>query len=93
MLYKNIGRWIRTKRQERHLTQEKLAEQAGISLSFLGHIERGTRKLSIETLLKLLQALDCSADELLGTGKKNQQIQISAREILQQAMLLAEKAE
>ena len=29
MLYKNIGRRIRTKRQERHLTQEKLAELIG----------------------------------------------------------------
>lgn len=93
MLYKNIGRRIRTKRQERHLTQEKLAEQAGISLSFLGHIERGTRKLSVETLIKLVQALECSADELLGSGQANRQIRLSARELLQQAMLLAEKAE
>lgn len=93
MPYKYIGKQIQKRRKGKGLTQQELSETADISLSFLGHIERGTRKLSIETLLKLLQALDCSADELLGTGKKNQQIQISAREILQQAMLLAEKAE
>ena len=34
---------------------------AGISLSFMGHIERGTRKASVETLV----ALGVSTDALL----------------------------
>ena len=65
-MYKAIGRRIRTQRIQRGLTQEKLAEMAGISLSFLGHIERGTRKMSVETLCNLADSLCCSADELLG---------------------------
>jgi len=66
MLYKYIGEQVRRRRQLKKLTQDKLARAADISLSFLGHIERGSRKLSVETLIKLAQALECSADELLG---------------------------
>ena len=34
-------------------------------MSFLGHIERGTRIMSIETLNGICEALDTGADELL----------------------------
>lgn len=68
MLYQKIGRRIYEKRVRLHLTQGQLAEQAGISLSFLGHIERGTRKLSVDTLYRLAIALNCSADDLLDTA-------------------------
>ena len=88
MLYQRIGRRIRERRSAQKLTQERLAELAGISLSFLGHIERGSRKLSVDTLYKICMALDCSADELLGTGRADGRI--SAAEILKQALYLAE---
>ena len=65
-MYIEIGRRIRRQRIKLGFTQERLAELAGISLSFLGHIERGTRKLSVDTLYKIAQGLQCSADELLG---------------------------
>ena len=69
MIHQHIGRKIRDHRRRKGLTQAELAERVGISLSFLGHIERGTRKLSVETLYELCKALNCSADQLLGTGK------------------------
>ena len=71
-LYVGIGLRIRYLRRQRHWTQEALAERAGISTSFLGHIERGSRKLSVETLNRIALALNCSADELLGTGVEAQ---------------------
>lgn len=37
----------------------------GISLSFLGHIERGTRKASLETLIAIANVLLVSVDALL----------------------------
>lgn len=76
-MYRAIGRRIRTLRQERKMTQEQLAEKAGISLSFIGHIERGSRKLSVETLYKLVDALDCSPGEILGLGGASQSIKLS----------------
>ena len=47
------------------LSQEQLAEKCGLSVSFIGHIERGGRKMSLETLITLCEVLDMSADYLL----------------------------
>ena len=47
------------------MTQEQLAEMTGISASFLGHIERGSRVASIDTLVALCNALNVRADYLL----------------------------
>ena len=66
MDYAAIGERVRIRRKSLHLTQEKLAELTGISVAFVGHIERGTRKLSVETLYDLCKALDVSADYLMG---------------------------
>ena len=63
--YTALGHRIRQNRRVLHLTQTELAEQVGISLSFLGHIERGTRKASIETLVGIAAALNVSVDSLL----------------------------
>ena len=67
MDYVLIGKRVRIRRQIMELTQEGLAEKIGVSTSFVGHIERGTRKLSVETLYALCKALETSADFLIGT--------------------------
>ena len=64
-MFKELGRRVKQQRKLAELTQEKLAEMAGISLSFLGHIEHGTRKASIDTLVKLCNALKISPNILL----------------------------
>ena len=56
--YELIGKRIRKQRKEKGLSQERLAEQVGVSLSFIGHVERGTRVLSVETLARLCKALE-----------------------------------
>ena len=66
MDYAAMGQRIKAKRKELHLTQEQLAEVCGLSTSFLGHIERGTRKASLETFYALCEALHVSADYLTG---------------------------
>lgn len=66
MDYKAIGKRVRLRRQIMELTQEELAEKIGVCTSFVGHIERGTRKLSVETLYALCKALKTSSDFLLG---------------------------
>lgn len=85
-MYRAIGERIRSHRRRMGLTQRQLAEQLGISLSFLGHIERGTRVLSVDTLVRFTQVLGCSADELLGTGRI---ADMSLPQLLQEALLLA----
>ena len=68
MDYKDLGARIRTIRRQKPLTQEELAEQAGISASFLGHIERGTRIASLDTLVALCNTLGVTPDYLLAAS-------------------------
>ena len=66
MDYIALGQRIKVKRKDLRMTQEDLAEKVGISSSFMGHIERGSRVLSVDTLRRLCVVLDVSADDLLG---------------------------
>lgn len=63
--YAKMGMRIRQVRKAKGWSQEELAKKCGISMSFLGHIERGTRIMSLDTFVSLCQKLDANADELL----------------------------
>ena len=78
--YKELGKRIRAERRRQDLTQEKLAEMADISDSFMGHIERGGRTLSIETLAKLANALNLSIEYII-CGEFNYQPNMLPTEI------------
>ena len=65
MNYTDLGHKVRILRRARRITQEELATQVGISASFLGHIERGTRVLSLDTLLALCDTLGVTPNDLL----------------------------
>ena len=65
MNYKILGERVRQYRKEMQLTQEELAVKIGMSASFLGHIERGTRILSVDTLVSLCHVLGCTPNDLL----------------------------
>ena len=64
MDYVLLGKQIRKQRLALGLTQEQLAEAIGVSTSYVGHIERGTRKASIDTLVEISNAMNVSADFL-----------------------------
>ena len=62
----NLSQNIVNHRHVLHLTQEKLAEKAKISVNFLSKLERGaSRTVSAETLQHLANALKISMEELL----------------------------
>lgn len=63
--YKDIGQRIKAKRIENGLTQEKLSELIGVGPSHMSHIESGSTVPSFEVFIAILNALNCSADELL----------------------------
>ena len=65
MDYARIGKRIRTRRRALGLSQERLAEQAEISITHMSHIETGSTKLSLPVLVKLANALACGTDDLL----------------------------
>lgn len=63
--YKDIGQRIKQQRIKKGLTQEKLSEAIGVGPSHMSHIESGSTVPSLEVFISILNALDCSADELL----------------------------
>ena len=60
-----LGKRIREERKAQKLTLEKLAEKADIGLVYLGEIERGVKMPSMKIFIKLIEALDISADYIL----------------------------
>lgn len=89
--YQMIGKRIRRRRKAQHMTQEQLAERANRSTAFIGHIERGTRVMALETLCEIALALDCTTDELLGMELNTFDADGSALELLEMAQLLLQK--
>lgn len=68
MDYNAMGHRIRLLRMAADLTQEELGVKAGISKAFVGHIERGTRIASLETVVTLAEVLEGSLEYIiLGT--------------------------
>lgn len=57
-IYKLLGTKIRQVRSQLGLTQEKLAELTGLSVAFIGQIERGHNRASLSTIQKLADALN-----------------------------------
>ena len=63
-LREKFGQRVRWLRGEHGLTQEQLAERAGLSVDFLSLIERGRSSPSFENLAELADALETSVAEL-----------------------------
>ena len=57
-----MGDRIKETRKKQKLTQEQLAESLGISVEFVGQIERGIKLPSMQVFVKLIEALNVSAD-------------------------------
>lgn len=68
--YKDLGIRVRKLRRQSGLTQEELAEQVGISTSFLGHIERGSRVASLDTMVAICNTLLVTPQQLLSASLK-----------------------
>lgn len=60
-----IGKRIKERRKELHLTQLDIKEKTGISSGNMSDIERGNRLPAANTLLQLSEVLQCSIDYLL----------------------------
>jgi len=60
-----LGAAVRARRQALQLSQEALADHAGIDRSHMGKIERGERNVSMLNVAKLAEALSCRPSDLL----------------------------
>lgn len=69
-----IGKRIKKRRKELHLTQMDIKEKTGISSGNMSDIERGNRLPAAATLVLLSEVLACSIDYLLTGKTPNQEI-------------------
>ena len=58
-----IGELVREYRLSKKLTQQELAEKSDLSLPFINLIENNRRNLSVDTLLKILSAMDINPSD------------------------------
>ncbi len=69
--YESIGKSIKHYRTEKRLSQEDLASIVFVNNEHISRIEGGKKKLSLELLILIANALDVSADDLLTDNLKH----------------------
>ena len=62
---KIVGNTIRSLRLAAAMSQEELADRAGLHRTYIGGIERGERNLGLENLITIATALGVRAADLL----------------------------
>ena len=81
MIEKSIGKRIQEYRRKKKLTQEQLAELIDVTPHFLSSLERGIYNIKLDTLVQIINHLDCSADDIfcdvVNNGYKTRACQLS----------------
>lgn len=69
--YSLIGLRVKEVRKQSHITQAQLAEMTELSISYISHIETAQKKASLESLVRIADALGVTTDELLNGNQLN----------------------
>jgi transcriptional regulator with XRE-family HTH domain len=67
---RQLGQRIQALRKARGWSQEKFADVCGVHRTYMGHIERGEKNVSFNTLVRLADALGITVSELLSDETK-----------------------
>ena len=65
-----FGRTVRRLRENRGLSQEKLAELAGLHRTYIGDVERGTRNIALVNMTRIAKALGTSLSRIIAEMEK-----------------------
>ncbi len=68
-ILERYGARIRELRRQKNLTQEKLADKAGLHYTYIGTIERGEKNISLINVEKVSKALGVSLAKFFSTFK------------------------
>lgn len=64
-----FGKKVREERNKRGLTQEKLAELAGMHWTYISMIERAERNIALKNIVKIAKALGVEVEDLFKKDK------------------------
>ena len=64
-----FGEHLRELRTERNLSQERLAELAGLDRNYIGQIERAERNVALVNIVRIAKALEVEPAELFAPFK------------------------
>jgi transcriptional regulator with XRE-family HTH domain len=70
----NIGTSIRRRRKEKKLTLKTVAEKASISEGFLSQVENNVNSPSVDTLIRICNALNINAGDLITQVSEQEKI-------------------
>ena len=62
-----LGKYLRTLREGRGVSQEELAARCGLHRTYLGSIERGEYNLTLRSLRRITDALGISLADAMGS--------------------------
>jgi transcriptional regulator with XRE-family HTH domain len=68
-LQRSLGRRIRELRSKQGWTQEQFAEHCGVHRTYMGHVERGEKNVSLSTVLRVSNALGIRISALFGRAQ------------------------
>lgn len=71
-LVQAFARNLRALREARGLSQEALADKAGLDRTYVSSCERGERNVTLATLERLVGALEVNAEALLADGEAHE---------------------
>lgn len=57
-LIESVAQTIKTIRNSKNMTQEELADKAGLDRTYISGIERGVRNITLESLEQVINALE-----------------------------------
>ena len=61
----HFGKKVQEMRKERHLSQEQLAERAGLHRTYIGMAERAEKNITLRSMEKIANALNVSIISLI----------------------------
>lgn len=64
-IYRVIGEAVRAARKKASLSQEELAEKVNLTRNYIGTVERAEKKITLETLAKIANALKCRVRDIV----------------------------
>ncbi len=84
-ILKRLGARIREERKKAQLTQERFAERVGLSVDYIGYIERGKQAPYLKTLERIANALSVEVYELFlfrEDGKETDKEEAAIKELV-----------